>query len=273
MCDNVRHEWHKVAAEGERIEVTEIRRLAEMHWPEVRAALDSGTKTVVAGAGSMEQHGPHLPFQTDTLLGTTIADAVGARLEHVIVGPTIPFGVSEHHMAFPGTITLDTATFKAVVRQYVASLARHGFETVIVLPSHGGNFEPLAQLFEETGGRIEGARFLPYTDLLGFIGVMNREAELDGITAQIAGAHAGETETSMILAAQPELVLMDQAEEGFVGTFDEEAARLIFSQGMTALTSNGILGDARPASAERGRRYIDAVADMLAEFIREHVPA
>lgn len=253
--------------------MAEIRRLAEMHWPEVRAALGAGTTTVVCGAGSMEQHGPHLPFQTDTLLGTTLADAVGARLDNVIVGPTIPFGVSEHHMAFPGTITLDKETFKAVVRQYVASLARHGFTNVVVLPSHGGNFGPLGELESETGGHIGGARYLPFTDLMSFIAVMNDAAAQDGITPQVAGAHAGETETSMVLAEKPDLVLMDQAEEGFVGDFDEDAAKLIFSQGMTALTQNGILGDARPADAERGRRYIDGLADMLAEFIRERIPA
>lgn len=253
--------------------MAEVRRLAEMHWPEVRAALDAGMNTVVCGAGSMEQHGPHLPFQTDALLGTVLAEAVGTRLDHAIVGPTIPFGVSEHHMAFPGTITLEKETFKAVVRQYVASLARHGFTNVVVLPSHGGNFGPLAELENETGGKIGGARFLPFTDLMSFIAVMNAAAAQDGITPQVAGAHAGETETSMVLAAKPDLVLMDQAAEGFVGDFDEDAARLIFAQGMTALTQNGILGDARPADAERGRRYIDGLADMLAEFIRERIPA
>src|SRR6185312_3796008 len=168
----------------------EVRRLAEMHWPEVRAALDAGTRTVVAAAGSMEQHGPHLPFQTDTLLGTVLAEAVATRLERVIVGPTIPFGVSEHHMAFPGTITLDAPTFKTVVRQYVGSLARHGFENVVILPSHGGNFGPLRELHEETGGRIEGVRYLPFTDLMDFIEVMNRKAAEDGITPNVAGAHA-----------------------------------------------------------------------------------
>jgi len=253
--------------------MAEIRRLAEMHWPEMREALDAGTKTVVAAAGSMEQHGPHLPFQTDTLLGTVLADAVASRLDNVIVGPTIPFGVSEHHMAFPGTITLDTPTFKEVVRQYVASLARHGFETVVILPSHGGNFGPLASLYEDTGGRIEGARYLPYTDLMGFIDVMNRKAAEDNITPQVAGAHAGETETSMVLANRPELVLMDKAEEGYVGDFDEAASRTIFEKGMTALTQNGILGDARPATAERGKGYIDTLADMLADYIRERVPS
>lgn len=244
-----------------------------MHWPEVRAALDSGTCTVVAAAGSMEQHGTHLPFQTDALLGTVLAGAVASRLNDVIVGPTIPFGMSEHHMAFPGTITLDTPTFKEVVRQYVASLARHGFENVVILPSHGGNFGPLASLFEETGGRIGGARFLPFTDLMTFIDVMNRKAAEDGITPQVAGAHAGETETSMVLAEQPRLVLMEKAAEGFGGTFDEAASRTIFEKGMTALTANGILGDGRPAQAERGRRYLDSLADMLAEFVRERIPA
>lgn len=253
--------------------MAEIQRLAEMHWPEVREALDRGTRTVVLAAGSMEQHGPHLPFQTDTLLGTALAEAVAARLEGVIVGPTIPFGVSEHHMAFPGTITLDGPTFKAVVRQYVASLAHHGFETVVVLPSHGGNFAPLQELFDETGGRIDGARYLPYTDLMGFMRVMETAAAADDITPAVAGAHAGEAETSMVLAERPELVDMSVAAEGFVGTFDEEAARTIFEKGMTALTANGILGDARPADAARGRRYIDALADALADWVRERTPA
>lgn len=251
--------------------MAEIRRLSEMRWPEVRAALDAGTRTIITAAGSMEQHGPHLPFQTDTLLGTTLAEAVAARLENVIVGPTIPFGVSEHHMAFPGTITLDTETFKAVVRHYVASMAKHGFTAVVVIPSHGGNFAPLKELEEETGGQIEGARYLPYTDLMGFLARTEAVASAEGISMQVAGAHAGEAETSMVLSQRPDLVDMSQAAEGFVGTFDEAAAQTIFEQGMTALTANGILGDARPATAERGRRYIEAKADLLAAYIREHL--
>mgnify|MGYP001029581000 FL=1 len=251
--------------------MAEIKRLADLHWPDVRALLDSGVRTVVAAAGSMEQHGPQLPFQTDTLLGTVLAEAVAERLGNVLVGPTIPFGVSEHHMAFPGTITLDTATFKAVVRHYVASLAHHGFTTVIVIPSHGGNFAPLRELEEETGGQIGGARYLPYTDLMAFMKPMEETAAKDGITPQVAGAHAGEAETSMVLAARPDLVDMSQAAEGFVGTFDAAAAQLIFERGMTALTANGILGDARPADAARGERYIAALADMLAAYFRERM--
>jgi len=252
--------------------LSDRRRLEEMSWPQVRAAIDAGQRTVVAAAGSMEQHGPHLPLQTDTLLGTFLAEAIVERLPGVFRGPTIPFGVSEHHMPFAGTITLDKEAFKTVVRQYVASLASHGFETIFIIPSHGGNFAPLRELEQETGGTIGGARFVAYSDLNAFIQPMFEVAETDGVTAAQAGAHAGEAETSLVLAANGSLVEMEYAEEGYVGDFGPEAQKAIFERGMIALTSNGILGDARPATAERGFAYREAMADMLAGWIRERLP-
>lgn len=250
----------------------DVRKLEEMSWADVQAALAQGVTTIVAAAGSMEQHGPHMPMQTDTLLGTTVAEAAAGHMGKVIQGPTIPFGVSEHHMAFKGTITLDKEAFKTVVRQYVASLGHHGFKTVIIIPSHGGNFVPLAELEQETGGEINGARYLPYTDLLEFIGILFGVSEKDGISAGVAGGHAGEAETSMVLARRPELVTMDRAEEGYTGPMDENATSTIFSSGMTALTANGILGDARPATAERGNKYIDALGAFLAGWFLERMP-
>lgn len=248
-------------------------RLEEMSWTEIKAALDNGQRTVVAAAGSMEQHGPHLPLQTDTLLGTFLADAIVERLPGVLRGPTIPFGVSEHHMKFSGTITLDEACFKEVVRQYVLSLASHGFEAVFIIPSHGGNFAPLGALEEETGGMIGGARYAAYSDLMRFVGVLNDTAAADNITPAQAGAHAGEAETSMVLAAREELVSMEHAIEGYVGEFGSEQAAQLFREGMTALTDNGILGDARPATRERGFAYRDNLADFIADWIRERMPS
>jgi creatinine amidohydrolase/Fe(II)-dependent formamide hydrolase-like protein len=250
-----------------------VQRLEEMSWYQVQQALESGVTTVVAAAGSMEQHGPHMPMITDTLLGTAVAEGVAARMGNVLRGPTIPFGVSEHHMAFKGTITLDKECFKTVVKQYVHSLGHHGFKTVIMIPSHGGNFGPLKEIEEEIGGEINGARYLPYTDLWEFVAVMNRIAEPDGISPEVSGAHAGEAETSMVLAEWPELVDMSRAEAGFIGQMDEDNVRKLFEQGMTALTDNGILGDARPAVPERGRRYIHGMADYLAEWFIERLPS
>jgi creatinine amidohydrolase len=253
--------------------LSDRRRLDEMSWPQIKAAIDAGQRTVIAAAGSMEQHGPHLPLQTDTLLGTTLVAAIIERLPGAFQGPTIPFGVSEHHMPFAGTITLDKEAFKTVVRQYAESLASHGFETIVIVPSHGGNFGPLRELEEELGGKAGNARFIAYHDLMSFMGPMNEVAGRDGITPNVAGAHAGEAETSLVLAAREDLVSMEYAEEGFVGEFDENAAAAIFAKGMIALTNNGILGDARPATAERGLAYRDAMADFLAFWIRERLPA
>lgn len=248
-------------------------RLDEMAWPEVKAAIDDGRTTVVAAAGSMEQHGPHLPLQTDTLLGTFLVAAIVERIPGAFQGPTIPFGVSSHHMPFAGTITLDTETFKTVVRQYAESLAHHGFKNIVIIPSHGGNFGPLRELEDETGGKVGDARLITFNDLMGFMDVMVAVGEADGITPGIAGAHAGEAETSLVMAAREDLAQMDYAIEGYVGDFGEEAAAKIFSEGMPALTDNGILGDARPADRERGIRYRDSMADALAEWIRERIPA
>lgn len=251
---------------------TDKTRLDEMTWPEIQAAIDAGRRTVIAAAGSMEQHGPHLPIQTDTLLGTFYVEGVVDRIPGALQGPTIPFGVSTHHMKFAGTITLDEATFKTVVRQYVESLASHGFETIVILPSHGGNFAPLGQLYEESGGQLGGARFLAYSDLERFIGFMNEVGAAEDISAEVAGAHAGEAETSLVLAAREDLAQMRYAVEGYVGDFNPEIAAKLFAEGMTALTNNGILGDARPADRDRGFRYRDALAEGIAAWIQEQIP-
>lgn len=252
--------------------LNEKQTLNEMTWPEIRAALETGRRTIVAAAGSTEQHGPHLPLQTDTLLGTFLVQAIVERVPGAFQGPTIPFGVSDHHMPFAGTITLTKETFKTVVREYAESLAAHGFETIIIIPSHGGNFAPLRELEAEVGGKVGDARFLTYDDFEGFIKPMFEVAGRDDITPGVAGAHAGEAETSMVLAANGGLVQMEHATAGYVGEFNMDSAKIIFERGMPALTNNGILGDARPATEERGFAYREAMADMLAEWIRERLP-
>lgn len=241
-------------------------RLNELSWPKVREALDNGVRTAIFAVGSTEQHGPHLPLQTDTLLGEVIVTELAPRLPNTVIAPTVPLGVSTHHMAFPGTLTLDTPTFQNVVEQVVASLASHGFDTVLVVPSHGGNFAPLRELHERTGGTIGGARFIPYTDLLAFIGAMEAISAAEGISPEVSGAHAGESETSLVLAFRPDLVDMDTAVAGFDKKMDDATAKYLFEHGTAALTDVGVLGDARPADAERGHRYLKAVVDLLHDY-------
>lgn len=246
-----------------------IRRLTEMAWPDVRAAVDEGVRTAVFAVGSTEQHGPHLPLSSDTVLGDALVGRLAARIPNVVVGPTVPLGVATHHMSFAGTITLETSTFLAVVHDYLRSLAVHGFETILVVPSHGGNFGPLAELLSSTGGMVDGARFVPYTDLVAFVRVLEEVGGADGIPPTATGAHAGEAESSMLLAARPDLVTMSAAAAaGYLGVFDSDAAQRVFAGGTAALADNGVLGDPAGADAERGERYLDALTDLLVDHFR-----
>lgn len=239
----------------------------ELSWPEVRDALGEGYDTIIVAAGSIEQHGPHLPEMTDTLIGTALVRAIVTRLPMALQGPTISIGCSEHHMTFPGTVTLSHETFIAVVRDVARSLARHGFKTVVFIPSHGGNFAPLKEAVAGLSDDLAGVQVLAFTDLLGFVAVMNTTAARFGVTPEIAGAHAGEAETAIDLHLRPDLVRMDAAEEGYVGPFDAAVSATIFRDGMPAVTKNGILGDARPATAAHGAAYLAAQADFLAQWI------
>src|SRR4029453_1045159 len=94
--------------------------LERMTWPEVRAALDAGCTTVVFACGAVEQHGPHLPLFTDAEIGSELSRRVATELGDALVAPTVRVGCSEHHMAFPGTISLEESTFAAVLRDSVA---------------------------------------------------------------------------------------------------------------------------------------------------------
>jgi creatinine amidohydrolase/Fe(II)-dependent formamide hydrolase-like protein len=238
----------------------------ELTWPEIRDAIAAGYDTILVAAGSTEQHGPHLPEMTDTLIGTHLVRAIAERLPNALQGPTISIGCSEHHMAFAGSVTLRTETFVAVVQDVAHSLARHGFRTIVFIPSHGGNFGPLAQAMAGIGD-LGDTKVVAFTDLVGFVGVLTEVSARFGITPEVSGAHAGENETSLDLLLRPDLVRMEHAAAGYVGPFDEKVSQIIFAEGMPALTQNGILGDARPATADHGRVYLDTMADFLAQWV------
>jgi creatinine amidohydrolase len=238
-------------------------RMEEMNWPEVRAAIATGFTTAVVAIGSMEQHGPHLPTMTDTRIGDAVAHRVALKLGHALQARSIPVGVSEHHFPFGATISLQPGTLKLVVRDYVDSLVRDGFRRIVLLPMHGGNFAPVAQTIEEARAAHPGIDIAGYTDLLGLTGFLNEASAEFGVSEGESGAHAGESETSLMLALEPGMVARDRFAPGYVGPMGEKEVGIVFERGMRALTENGVIGDPRKASADRGRVYLEALADFL----------
>ncbi len=240
--------------------------LENLAWPNVAARLEGGHTTVVVPVGAVEQHGPHLPLCVDAERGTRLGLEVARRLGRALVAPTIRVGCSDHHMAFPGTITIRQSTLRALCRDYCTSLARHGFTRICLVPSHGGNFAPLAGMLGELREAAGPAcTVLAYTDLLGFIGIWRRVVGEAGMAERVGG-HADVAESSEMLAIRPELVKPERAEAGYLGETSEELLDQIFSEGLQAVSANGILGDARGLSAELGERCLAEAANVIAEF-------
>ncbi len=206
-----------------------------MTWPEIRAEIDGGRGTVVMAFGATEQHGPHMPLATDALLGDHLARLVADRLD-AFLAPTVRVGCSQHHLAFPGTLSISEETFHALVGDLVLSLATGGFERVVLLPTHGGNFGPLASAIEKLGP-APGIEVRALTDLGALMAIARVGAEEHGVPLGDGGIHAGEWETSMLLAVNPELVHLERGEAGYTG--DPEAAiGAIFGSGVDSVAAN-----------------------------------
>jgi creatinine amidohydrolase/Fe(II)-dependent formamide hydrolase-like protein len=233
-------------------------KLDRLSWPEVKAGIEAGRDTVVVGLGAFEQHGPHLPLETDVLLGDHLASVVADRLD-AFVAPTVRIGCSHQHLEFPGTLSLSEDTFGGVVADILRSVARGGFRRAILLPSHGGNYAPLATAMEKLGA-IEGLKIQALTDPAPLFGVAQIGADEFGVPLEQGGIHSGEWETSMLMAIHPELVHLERAEAGYTGD-PKQAFRTIFTAGTDALAKNGVVGDPRQASVEHGRRYWQAVTE------------
>ena len=117
--------------------------MEDMTWPEVRDAIAAGTVRVIVIVAAMEQHGPHLAESTDTHLGYAIAGRLARRLGGTLVAPAITLGFSEMNMSLAGTVSLRASTLEAVLFDVCESLSRHGFQEIILLNAHGGNYPVL----------------------------------------------------------------------------------------------------------------------------------
>jgi len=238
--------------------------LDELSWPEVRAEIDAGRDTVVVALGATEQHGPHMPLATDALIGDHLARLLAERLD-AFVAPTVRIGCSQHHVGFAGTMSLSEETYHAIIGDLVRSLLAGGFARIVLLPTHGGNFAPLAAALEKLDG-AERARVTALTDL----GVLFQIAQLGerehGVPLGEGGLHAGEWETSLMLAIHPELVRMDRAQAGFTGDL-QEAVGSMFAGGVASISENGAIGDPARASAAHGERYWAAIEQIVAEQV------
>jgi creatinine amidohydrolase len=240
--------------------------------PEI-AGLPKEKAVVVLSVASIEQHGPHLPVITDSLVGQTLLGLALERLDpaaQVWVIPPLCYGKSNEHRPFAGTLTLSAQTLAAVVRDVALSVARAGFRRLVLLNSHGGNPPVLdyiaRDLHEETGMQL-------FSIMISRMGVQEAPGDPDEAAW---GMHAGDGETSWVLALAPELVHMDRTEN--LGDYPRmpEGIRHLAVRGpvgfswLTAdLSAMGVLGNPKTATADKGRAYVEVTVEKLAGVLEE----
>ena len=236
--------------------------LADTTWPEVERMRASGCTTAILPLGSTEQHGPHLPFATDTLIAEAVAARVAQRLGGALCLPTLPIGCADEHLAFPGTLSLADDTLRAVVRDIARALARHGFARLLVFTAHGGNYGALRAAAPVLVRELAPLRLDVFLDAASLTRRLEGVAHAHGVTAGEAGQHAGELETSILLALAPGLVRRECLTAGLVDPTLPSGE--LFYPDLRRHAADGTVGDPRRASAERAAAYLDAWADVLA---------
>ena len=233
------------------------RHLAEMTWPEVTDAVAAGATTLILPLGATEQHGPHLPLATDTIRAAALAEQLAEALPDALVAPALPIGCSDEHWGFAGLIGLDHDTLAMVIADCARRVAGWGITRLVLLSAHGGN----ARALDLAAGRLREER--PDLSVVVLGGdATQADAVLavaadDGVANGAVGLHAGDGETSEILALRPDLVRLARVEPGLTEGPDDLLSQLE-RNGVRAVTPTGVLGDPRAATAERGHRYLAA---------------
>lgn len=235
--------------------------------------LPKADAAVILPVASIEQHGPHLPIVSDTLIGQVL---LGRALERapqnarLWVLPPLVYGKSNEHRAFPGTFTLSASTLSAVIHDIADGVARSGFRRLVLLNSHGGNPGVLSHVARDVREKT-GLMVFPLTVFL--MGLPDEEHDDDEARW---GTHAGEWETSLLLHLAPELVRTERAESlGQLPKMADGIEHLTLRGPVTFawlsqdVSTTGVMGDPRKSTPERGRGTADLIVEKLTGVLCE----
>lgn len=241
--------------------------LGELTWPQARRRMKE-IDLALLPVGALEQHGPHLPLDTDAFDAEYFARRVAERCSppRPLVLPLIPYGVSYHHDDFAGTISISPDTLARLVHEIGMAVARDGITKLVIVNGHGGNSPALhfaAQLINRD------AHIFTCVDT-----GETSDTDIDAMCETPNDVHAGEIETSTSLATRPELVDLEAA-AAFVPEFssrylDFTSKRAVGWYTYTSrISASGVMGDPTKASAEKGQRMWDIMVQRMLEFVED----
>jgi creatinine amidohydrolase len=245
--------------------IPDARNFSYLNWKQVEALPRDKTLLVLPTA-AIEQHGHHLPLATDTLINNLL---LGHALKKIPANlpvyalPPVHYGKSNEHIGFPGTLSVSSTTFMAVLRDLGSSIAIAGFKKLVLYNTHGGNTALIDVMSRDLRAEFNLRTFA----LHGTAGI-----EFEGLSPQerAYGFHAGEVETAFLLASVPELVDKAAYTKNYIADIANpelllpENAPATFAWLTRDIAPSGVMGDPRPANAENGARWLDQTATKLA---------
>jgi creatinine amidohydrolase len=241
-------------------------------WTEIAALPDKANTVIVLPAGSIEQHGPHLPCAVDTIIAAGVVGHALARLPATVPAfglPPITYGKSDEHLHFPGTLTLEGPTLLDTITQIGESVYRAGFRKMLIVNGHGGQPQIMELAARELRVRHGDYIVVPhFTWRVPHVAgryLSERERRL--------AMHAGHAETALIMALAPDTVHMEHAVAGYPPEFP---SRILSPDGRPACAwtardfgESGVIGDPFPATPEQGQAILESLADSWAQGMAE----
>lgn len=243
--------------------------LGELTWLDVEEFLKKH-ETAVVPVGSCEQHGPHLPLDTDAYDAFWLSLKAAEKAQCALIAPPIYYGVSLHHMDFPGTLTLNPQTLEQIAYEIGICLTKHGFSKILFENGHGGNTPAL----EAAAQRIKAE-----TD--AFVAVDTVSLIPDFIEKFIEtpyDAHAGEFETSTTLANRESFVVKERVAKPRLTLPKSKYTKIGLKEGgpkvswtfrTREVSNTGVIGDPTKASKEKGEKAWKLAIERLADFLME----
>ncbi|MGI5237905.1 creatininase family protein [Dactylosporangium sp. CA-139066] len=238
--------------------------LTSMTWPDVRAALPS-VKLAIVPIGSTEQHGPHLSLETDAAVANGLAHRLATELgDQALLCPLMPYGLSEHHFAFPGSLTLRPATLIALLKDIAESLVHWGVPRILVVNGHGGNTDAVRLAAREVR-RDTGALMahMMWSDVA--------RDEAGKHVGDLGWGHACEAETSVVMVVNPDGLRADRVPGPAPAPALEPLAGPPFTGvdvpiRLDEWSPNGALGDPRLATPAAGEKIVEVTLARALDF-------
>ncbi len=212
--------------------------------------------------GSTENHGDHLPYGTDTIVALEIAKEVASQVEGLFVVPPLYYGMSEHYSMFPISISLRSETLIEVIKDVLRSLIKHGIKKIFIMNGHDGNIAPIeiaSRAIKMEHPDVKIASLDAWWISAGRLLPPDTFEVWDGL------GHAGEGETSIMLALKPELVDMSVAK----GVVPELPAEVEMKWSFDELTPYGATGDPTKATKEKGEKMKKVLVELIVNFFKE----